>query len=149
MSRQVQSRAGPAPTRVAFANPRKDRYLCRYEIVPQPARSARHRHGSRPGTVQRLRLQGQVLADLPVQARREAESAVNSLDPRAKRFRAADKSLQQARLALEGAQIALADLPRSRVSALASALESIDKAAQEIDNAAASLDDARLESTED
>jgi prefoldin subunit 5 len=99
--------------------------------------------------VQGLRLQGQVLADLPVPARGEAESAVNSLDPRAKRYRAADKSLQQARLALQGAQIALADLPRSQLSALTTALESIDKAGREIDNAAASLDDARLESTED
>ena len=74
---------------------------------------------------------------------------MNSLDPRAKRFRAADKSLQQARSALQGAQITLADLPRSRVSALADALESIDKASREIDNAAASLDEARLESTEE
>ncbi len=50
---------------------------------------------------------------------------------------------------MQGAQIALADLPRARVSALSAALESIDKAAREIDNAAASLDEARLESTED
>jgi hypothetical protein len=57
--------------------------------------------------------------------------------------------LQQARLALQGAQIALADLPHSKVSALAAALEAIGSASREIDNAAASLDDARLESTED
>jgi hypothetical protein len=88
-------------------------------------------------------------ADLPVPARRENESAVSSLDPRAKRFRAADRSLNQARLALQGARLALDDLPRSRHSALAGALESMDKAAREIDNAAASLDDARLESTEE
>jgi hypothetical protein len=99
--------------------------------------------------VQRLRVQSQVFADLPMPAGRQSQDAVNSLDPRAKRFRAADRSLQQARLAMQGAQIALADLPRARVSALAAALESIDKAAQEIDNASASLDEARLESTED
>ena len=99
--------------------------------------------------MQRLRLPSEVLADLPVQERREDEGAVNSLDPRAKRFRAADKCLQQAKLALQGAQIALADLPGSRHSALSAALESIDNAAREIDNAAASLDDARLESTEE
>ena len=74
---------------------------------------------------------------------------MNSLDPRAKRFRAADKSLQQARLALQGALIALGDLPRSKVSALSNAMEAIDNAAREIDNAAALLDDARLEATED
>ena len=74
---------------------------------------------------------------------------MNSLDPRAKRFRAADKSLQQARLALQGAQIALADLPRSRGSALAAALDAIGNASREIDAAAASLDDARLESMDD
>jgi len=99
--------------------------------------------------MQRLRLQSKVLADLPVQARGEDESAVNSLDPRAKRFRAADKCLQQAKLALQGTRIALADLPGSRHSALFAALESIDNASREIDTAAASLDDARLESTED
>ena len=74
---------------------------------------------------------------------------MNSLDPKAKRFRAADKSLQQARLALQGARIALADLPRSNISALSAALESIDNAHREIYNAAASLDEARLESTEE
>jgi hypothetical protein len=74
---------------------------------------------------------------------------MNSLDPRAKRFRAADKSLQQARNALQGAQIALADLPRSNISALSTALEAIDKAWREIDNASALLDEARLEATED
>lgn len=74
---------------------------------------------------------------------------MNSLDPRAKRFRAADKSLQQARNALQGAQISLADLPRSNISALSTALEAIDKAWREIVNASASLDEARLESTED
>ena len=40
---------------------------------------------------------------------------MNSLDPRAKRFRAADKSLQQAKASLQGAQLALADLPRSNL----------------------------------
>ena len=77
------------------------------------------------------------------------QGTMNSLDPRAKRFRAADKSLQQARNALQGAQIALADLPRSNISALSTALEAIDKAWREIDGASASLDEARLESTED
>lgn len=74
---------------------------------------------------------------------------MNSLDPRAKRFRAADKSLQQARLALQGAQIALGDLPRTQVSALSGAMEAIDNASREINNAQALLDDARLEATED
>ena len=96
-----------------------------------------------------MRLQRKMLVELPVPARRETEGAVNSLDPRAKRFRAADRSLNQARLALQGARLALDDLPRSRHSALSGALESMDKAAREIDNAAASLDDARLESTEE
>lgn len=74
---------------------------------------------------------------------------MNSLDPRAKRFRAADKSLQQARNAIQGAQIALGDMPRTRISALQAAMEAINHAAQAIDNAAASLDEARIESTED
>ncbi len=99
--------------------------------------------------MQGLRLQRKVLAELPVPARREAESAVNSLDPRAKRFRAADKSLQQARLALQGAQIALGDLPRSNHSPVTSALESIDQALTNIDSAAAQIDEARLDDSEE
>lgn len=74
---------------------------------------------------------------------------MNSLDPRTKRFRAADKSLQQSRNALQGAQIALADLPRSNISSLSAALEAIDKAWREIDNASALLDEARIEASED
>jgi len=99
--------------------------------------------------MQRLRLQGKVLADLPVQARLETEGPMNSLDPRAKRFRAADKSLQQARLALQGAQIALADLPRSSHSPVTAALDSIDHALSGIASAAAQIDEARLDDSED
>jgi hypothetical protein len=99
--------------------------------------------------VQSLRLQRKVLADLRVQARREASGSVNSLDPRAKRYRAADKSLQQARLALQGAQIALADLPRSGLSPVTGALESIGEALSDIDAAAALIDEARLDDSED
>ena len=99
--------------------------------------------------MQGLRLQRKVLAQLQLPARRETESAVNSLDPRAKRFRAADKSLQQARLALQGAQIALADLPRSQHSPVTSALDSIDHALSSIATAAAQIDEARLDDSEE
>ncbi len=88
-------------------------------------------------------------AVLQVHARRETESPVNSLDPRAKRFRAADKSLQQARLALQGAQIALADLPRSNHSPVTAALDSIDHAVSNIAAAAARIDEARLDDSEE
>ncbi len=74
---------------------------------------------------------------------------MNSLDPKARRLRGADKSLQQARNALQGAQIVLADIPHSNVSPLASALEAIGNAVRCVDDAAALLDDARLESAED
>jgi len=74
---------------------------------------------------------------------------VNSLDPRAKRYRAADKSLQQARLALQGAQIALADLPRSNLSPVTGALDSIDHALSNIAAAAAQIDEARLEAADE
>jgi len=74
---------------------------------------------------------------------------MNSLDPRAKRFRAADKSLQQARLALQGAQIALADLPRSQQSPVTAALDSIDHALSNIAAAATQIDEARLDDSED
>ena len=74
---------------------------------------------------------------------------MNSLDPRAKRFRAADKSLQQARLALRGAQIALADLPRSNHSPVTAALDSIDHAISSIAAAAAQIDEARLDDSEE
>ena len=74
---------------------------------------------------------------------------MNSLDPRAKRFRAADKSLQQARLALQGAQIALADLPRSNLSPVTAALDSIDHALSNIAAAAGQIDEARLEAADE
>jgi hypothetical protein len=90
-----------------------------------------------------------VHAVLQVHARRESESPVNSLDPRAKRFRAADKSLQQARLALQGAQIALAGLPRSNHSPVTAALDSIDHAVSSIAAAAARIDEARLDDSEE
>jgi len=99
--------------------------------------------------VQRLRLQRKVLAEVPVPTRRETEGTVNSLDPRAKRFRAADKSLQQARLALQGAQIALSDLPRSNHSPVTAALDSIQQALSGIAAAAAQIDEARLDDSEE
>lgn len=74
---------------------------------------------------------------------------MNSLDPRAKRFRAADKSLQQARNALQGAQIALADIPRSNLSPVAAALDSINHALSHIAAAGARIDDARLDDSEE
>jgi hypothetical protein len=92
--------------------------------------------------MQGLWLSESLLAQVRVQA--HAEVFVNSLDPRAKRFRVADKSLQQARQSLQGAMIALADLPRSRQSALQSALDTIEKADVAIQESAALLDDARL-----
>ena len=120
-----------------------------YENVQHPPRFADPCHHAGPSPVQRLRLQGQVHAVLQVHARRETESPVNSLDPRAKRFRAADKSLQQARLALQGAQIALADLPRSNHSPVTAALDSIDHAVSNIAAAAARIDEARLDDSEE
>jgi|GEM_PF-1638824 hypothetical protein len=83
-------------------------------------------------------------ADLRMPARKDR--AVNSLDPRAKRFRAADKSLQQARHALEGARLALADLPRSNLSPVTAALEEIEQAVSNIAAAGAQIDEARMES---
>lgn len=73
---------------------------------------------------------------------------MNSLDPRAKRFRAADKSLQQARAALQGAQLALADLPRSSQSPITAALDSIDHALSHVAAAGAQIDEARLDDSE-
>jgi hypothetical protein len=147
--RQFAPLSGRLDPETAFASGRAPALRWRHENSAAHFRPARCRPDSGPGPMQRLRLQSKVLADLPVQARGEDESTVNSLDPRAKRFRAADKCLQQAKLALQGTRIALADLPGSRHSALSAALESIDNALREIDTAAASLDDARLESTED
>ena len=98
--------------------------------------------------MQRLRLQSQVLDHLPVPARQKTESAVNSLDPRAKRFRAADRSLQQAKSALQGAQIALADLPRSNHSPITAALDSIDHALSHLATAGGQIDEARLDDSE-
>lgn len=74
---------------------------------------------------------------------------MNSLDPRAKRFRAADKSLQQARLALQGAQIALADLPRSSHSPVTGALDAIGHALSAVSAAAEQIDEARLDDSEE
>lgn len=89
-----------------------------------------------------------MLPEVLLPARREAESPVNSLDPRAKRFRAADKSLQQARLALQGARIALADLPRSSHSPVTASLDAIEHALSNIAAAAAQIDEARLDDSE-
>jgi hypothetical protein len=98
--------------------------------------------------VQSVRVQSQVLNHLPVPARQKAGSAVNSLDPRAKRFRAADRSLQQAKSALQGAQIALADLPRSNHSPITAALDSIDHALSHLATAGGQIDEARLDDSE-
>lgn len=70
---------------------------------------------------------------------------MNSLDPRAKRLRAADRSLQQARNSLLGAQLALQDLPRTGLSPVTDALRAMEEALGRIDAASASLDEARLE----
>jgi len=95
-----------------------------------------------------MRMQNQVHNQLPVPRRREAEGAVNSLDPRAKRFRVADKSLQQAKNALQGAQIALADLPRSNHSPITGALDSIGHALSHISTAGGQIDEARLDESD-
>lgn len=73
---------------------------------------------------------------------------MNSLDPRAKRLRAAERSLQQARNSLLGAHLALQDMPRSGLSPLNDALRSLAAAASEIEAAAAALDRERLEGPE-
>jgi hypothetical protein len=73
------------------------------------------------------------------------EGPVNPLDPRAKRFRAADRSLRQARQALAGARLVLQDIPHANNSPLAGALVSIDATALKLDEAAALLDEARAE----
>lgn len=99
--------------------------------------------------MQQLQLHGEVLAFVRVQARPETPSGVNSLDPRAKRFRAADRSLQQARSALQGVQLALSDLPRSDISPVTGALDSVVRALAAIDDAAAQIDEARLTATDD
>jgi hypothetical protein len=98
--------------------------------------------------MQGLRLQRKMLAQVHLQARREAASPMNSLDPRTKRFRAADKSLQQAKASLQGAQLALADLPRSNLSPVTAALDSIDHALSHIAAAGAQIDEARLDDSE-
>lgn len=73
---------------------------------------------------------------------------MSSLDPRAKRFRAADRSLQQAKNALEGARIALGDLPRANHSPISAALDSIDQALSHLATAGGQIDEARLEESE-
>jgi hypothetical protein len=74
---------------------------------------------------------------------------LNSLDPRAKRLRAADRSLQQARNSLQGAQLALQDLPRTGLSPLNDALRSLAAADAEIEAAADAIDRARLDGPDD
>lgn len=74
---------------------------------------------------------------------------MSSLDPRAKRFRAADRSLQQAKNALLGARIALADLPRSNHSPVTAALDSIDHALSHLARAGGQIDEARLDDSEE
>lgn len=74
---------------------------------------------------------------------------MNSLDPRGKRFRAADRSLQQARNALNGAVLALQDIPHSNVSPLAAAMDSITAALGNLDSAAEHIDEARLAAADD
>lgn len=70
---------------------------------------------------------------------------MNSLDPRAKRFRVADKSLEQARNSLKGALLALQDIPHSSISAMFEARGAINRAIVAIDDAGAQLDEARTE----
>lgn len=96
--------------------------------------------------MQVLRLREEVQRSLRVQGREEGQ--LNSLDPRLKRLRAADRSLQQARNALTGAVLALDDLPRSGLSPVTAALESIAAALESLDSAAALLDEARLNDDE-
>lgn len=84
-------------------------------------------------------------AEVPVRARRKSRQPVNSLDPQAKRFRAADRSLQQARQALTGVKIALADIPRSNQSPITAAIDSVEHALANIAEAASQIDEARLE----
>lgn len=74
---------------------------------------------------------------------------MNSLDPRGKRFRAADRSLQQARNALNGAVLALQGIPHPNISPLAAAMESITGALENLDSAAEHIDEARLAAAED
>lgn len=73
---------------------------------------------------------------------------MNSLDPTAKRLRVADRSLQQARNALLGAQLALDALPRTGLSPLNDALSSIASALRDLEEAGAAIDRARLEPEE-
>ena len=117
---------------------------CLDETISHPALPFRPCGNRGLCPVQRVWLQSQVFADLRVPA--AAEDAVSSLDPRAKRFRAADRSLQQARHALEGARLALADLPRSGLSPVTSALDEIQQALSNIAAAGAQIDEARIES---
>jgi hypothetical protein len=94
-----------------------------------------------------MRLPSQVLGNLPVPS--EKKGAVNSLDPRAKRFRAADRSLQQARNSLLGVPLALEDIPRLKQSSLSDALDAVKDALHSLDHAAALLDQARIEAASD
>ena len=99
--------------------------------------------------MQQLQLHGEMLAFVRMQARPEAPSGVNFLDPRAKRFRAADRSLQQARSALQGVQLVLSDMPRSDSSPVTSALDAVARALDAIEDAAGQIDEARLTAAAD
>ncbi len=70
---------------------------------------------------------------------------MNSLNPKTKRLRVADRSLHQARQSLQGVLIALQDIPRSQISALTAALDATQRALENLDLAAEKLDEARLE----
>ncbi|MBU3664439.1 MAG: hypothetical protein FGM15_00980 [Chthoniobacterales bacterium] len=70
---------------------------------------------------------------------------MNSLDPRAKRLRAADRCIQQAHNAITGARLALGDLPRAKASPLTAALGSLDEACAALDSASAALDEVRMD----
>lgn len=74
---------------------------------------------------------------------------MNSLDPRAKRLRVAERSLQQARHALQGVLLALQDLPRSRASALTEALDTTQVALETLSTIAQKIEEVRWEASTD
>jgi len=74
---------------------------------------------------------------------------MNSLNPKTKRLRVADRSLHQARQSLQGVLIALQDLPRSQISALTEVLDATQAAIESLDLAAEKLDEARMDAAAD
>lgn len=74
---------------------------------------------------------------------------MNSLDPRAKRLRGADRSLQQARSAVTGALLVLQEAPHAKASSWGQSVEALQDVLENLDRAAALLDDARLEAADE